>query len=489
MVEVKGEVFFEPIADTEFTSAVVVSKHGAWDVEYSAAAGAGDNLIDQGVDALGVSTNANITHAIPKWRYCSNDAPTVRFPYYYTVSELNRLLQNYRQNKTFPPQCDESLVKKLLLTAGVANKHVNGNWPGEVMRSTNSLFVTTSGGYHKTLSSTPTVPYTPTHTVFGFDNVAGYPEDLITFSVSPPDVANKILTVTSAVRVGTEKVLVAVSGATLTFDQLNALLTKKVAPGVFVENDSQNLRFLIDRNGRVVFSNRGRYDMGRFMSELSSPLLQHLESVGVMKKVQLEGLPEECVSEDSGCVKSSSNLLLTPLRILSTGFFALLNAVSWVSVQYTALLFSATTTNAESDDDTPKTYSCTKVKTYYIVQEEKVKQLQEADRIFQCGGKCPDVRFTMKRVPDTNLFFVSLNVGMAGTPNCQRVCTRSKPLVEKEKMENASAPQRYRRVPGVCLDEPVTGEESSRDMCGSGVNILPSLGLLCILTLVGNVLT
>ena len=33
------------------------------------------------------------------------------------------------------------------------------------------------------------------------------------------------------------------------------------------------------------------------------------------------------------------------------------------------------------------------------------------------------------------------------------------------------------------------GEESNRDMCGSGVNILPSLGLLCILTLVGNVLT
>lgn len=237
---------------------------------------------------------------------------------------------------------------------------------------------------------------------------------------------------------------------------------------------SSYMIFLLDQNGIIVFSNQENRHVGRFIGEINfSLLVNKFENISIFKKVELYDTQAECeANKINKCMHSKSNFLTNPLRVFFKGLSVLYNSISLVLITYSTFLIDAVSASESGHKEEPTpNVSCTKEIRFYLSMDIRNKTFSKAEKRISCSPKC-NMAFDIRNVDKTNLLLLVLNIPPECKTSCMKSSTKLGPVRIEEIPDNK---ERYRRKPKQCQNDVLKNETlTSRSMCGTGNNLIPS---------------
>lgn len=372
-----------------------------------------------GVDGLNTTTK-NKYIEIAAWMFCDIPAKEqenepASFKFYPKAEELQRYLAI--ENK-YTSNCDEEMLSNLLLSSSVVSNFTEREWSIDKLQQNHitNVYIITSSGYVTSLTALVDQDI-PINRNFLADELYARSASFVStnrkrqlvFSVPIKEInkfTNRMhdafpvnVSLSSAMYISKDDVIVGVTGMTISSDYLLSILHGRFqnstdpANSTYCQNSVSFKCYLIDENGYVVTSNQGNDDLGVFFGFVNGLLMRKFVSLGIYSANYYDDTQAKCeqrtyTATSSANRKSSSQLFLDAFIRIFNMF------VPFFIHQTPATEFEVITKNI----------SCTK----RIVIYKRTEYKQNYSDYFECSNQC-NSHFAFVSLMETNIALVTIS--------------------------------------------------------------------------------
>ncbi|XP_051805673.1 LOW QUALITY PROTEIN: voltage-dependent calcium channel subunit alpha-2/delta-1a [Acanthochromis polyacanthus] len=404
---------------------------------------------------------------------------------------------NYIDTKTpNNPMCNEELVNRLLLDAGITSELIKFWRANELQHGVLARFVATDGGITRV--------YPKSAGFYWKENAETYESsfykrsldnDLYIFTPTPylakeNATSDDSVLVSKAVNLKIDGIVLkpAVVGVKLDISAWMASFintTYRTNCNDEICGCQRNNEYvdcvILDDGGFLVMSNREEYisQIGRFFGVIDPILLKNLVNSSLFTSKSTYDYQSLCDPETENKAAAGLRSVYVPTiaDILNLGWWA--TAATWSILQQllVSITFPSYMDAAEMDDDVSNDMRkevCITEQTQYFFETDNLS-LEARSTCENCSRL-----YHAEKLPKTNLVFI--------ITDAKGTCTScdTKPLIQDEQQSNGPNPcemalnPRYRKGPAVCFDN---NEHEEDPDCGGVSGLSPSLWLMVALQL------
>ncbi|XP_027855132.1 voltage-dependent calcium channel subunit alpha-2/delta-1 isoform X4 [Xiphophorus couchianus] len=402
-----------------------------------------------------------------------------------------QFLLNFNQyiDRSTADACNESLVKRLILDAGLTAELVKV-WKEQSVDGTVARFVATDGGITRVYPRSAGEEWTENPETYDSSFYKRTLDNAIYIFTAPSfntevrePVSESGILVSKAIDLIIDKVMLkpAVVGVKLNVSFwmnsfINATLKLNCKDEICgcLRNDKHVDCVILDDGGFLLMSNQEEYIslIGQFFGEVDPVLMINLVNTSLYSFNKTYDYQSVCDPEKDNKAAAGPRSIFVPTiaDVLSIGWWASNAAWSMLQQLFFSLLFPNLLEAVESaDDDIPDAMfkeSCITEQTQYFFDNDE----RSYSGVLDCGN-CSRM-YRAEKLPNTNLVFL-ITDAKATCLSCDPRPLRQaeQPSEGPNPCELAQSP-RYRKGPDVCFDNNENEDDSD---CGGGNHLSPSL--------------